>query len=54
MYVLMVLLPRVAVSMVIGCTPYQPLCDEFEKPFVVTGFEPLDLLQAILMVVKTA
>lgn len=40
------------VSMVIGCTPYQPLCDEFEKPFVVTGFEPLDLLQAILMVIK--
>lgn len=39
------------VSMVIGCTPYQPLCDEFAKPFVVTGFEPLDLLTAILMVI---
>ena len=41
-------------SMVIGCTPYQPLCDEFEKPFVVTGFEPLDLLQSYTDGSKTA
>lgn len=39
------------VSMVIGCTPYQYLCDTFAKPFVITGFEPLDLLQAMLMVI---
>ncbi|MCW2475941.1 hydrogenase formation protein HypD [Candidatus Symbiopectobacterium sp. NZEC151] len=39
------------VSMVIGASPYQPLCDEFHKPFVITGFEPLDILQALLMLV---
>ncbi|ATA23211.1 hydrogenase formation protein HypD [Brenneria goodwinii] len=39
------------VSMVIGAHPYQPLCDRFHKPFVVTGFEPLDILQALLMLV---
>lgn len=39
------------VSMVIGASPYQPLCDAFHKPFVITGFEPLDILQALLMLV---
>ncbi|PWC23025.1 hydrogenase formation protein HypD [Brenneria roseae subsp. roseae] len=40
------------VSMVIGAYPYQALCDRFHKPFVVTGFEPLDILQALLMLVS--
>ncbi|ATZ95103.1 MULTISPECIES: hydrogenase formation protein HypD [Dickeya] len=40
------------VSMVIGAYPYQPLCEQFHKPFVVTGFEPLDILQALLMLVQ--
>ncbi|MDY4594547.1 MAG: hydrogenase formation protein HypD [[Pasteurella] aerogenes] len=39
------------VSMIIGTTPYQQLCDSYHKPFVVTGFEPLDILQAIVMLV---
>jgi hydrogenase expression/formation protein HypD len=39
-------------SMVIGTTPYQPLVDEFEKPCVVTGFEPLDMLQALFMLIQ--
>ena len=39
------------VSMVIGSEPYQELCDTYHKPFVITGFEPLDILQAILMLV---
>ncbi|SEF39836.1 hydrogenase formation protein HypD [Vibrio hangzhouensis] len=36
-------------SMIIGTKPYQPLADTFRKPCVITGFEPLDMLQAILM-----
>ncbi|MHA2937281.1 hydrogenase formation protein HypD [Vibrio sp. RC27] len=39
-------------SMIIGTKPYQPLVDEFSKPCVVTGFEPLDMLQALLMLIK--
>lgn len=39
-------------SMIIGTEPYQPLVDIYHKPSVVTGFEPLDMLQAILMLVK--
>ncbi|WP_413285355.1 hydrogenase formation protein HypD [Vibrio sp. MA40-2] len=38
-------------SMIIGTQPYQPLVDTYSKPSVVTGFEPLDMLQAILMLV---
>ncbi|WED21729.1 hydrogenase formation protein HypD [Vibrio sp. JC009] len=38
-------------SMVIGTEPYLPLADTYHKPSVVTGFEPLDMLQALLMVV---
>ncbi|MDG2950474.1 hydrogenase formation protein HypD [Exercitatus varius] len=40
------------VSMVIGSQPYQTLCDQFHKPFVITGFEPLDILQSIVMLVQ--
>lgn len=40
------------VSMIIGTAPYQPLAEQYHKPFVVTGFEPLDLLQAIVMLVE--
>lgn len=38
------------VSMVIGTEPYQPLAREYRKPMVVSGFEPLDVLQSIWMV----
>ena len=41
------------VSMVIGSEPYQELCDTYHKPFVITGFEPLDILQAIFNVGDT-
>jgi hydrogenase expression/formation protein HypD len=37
------------VSMIIGSEPYQFIADKYNKPSVVTGFEPLDLLHAILM-----
>ena len=40
------------VSMVIGTTPYAFIAEEFGKPLVVAGFEPLDLLQSVLMVLR--
>jgi len=40
------------VSTVIGTAPYVALAAEFEKPVVVAGFEPLDVVQAILMLVR--
>ncbi len=39
------------VSMVIGAHPYQFITQEFHKPLVVTGFEPLDILQSLAMLV---
>ena len=38
-------------SMIIGTEPYQPLAKKYHKPCVVTGFEPLDMLQALLMLI---
>jgi hydrogenase expression/formation protein HypD len=40
------------VSTVTGTTPYESLAAEFAKPVVVAGFEPLDVVQAILMLVR--
>jgi hydrogenase expression/formation protein HypD len=40
------------VSAVIGTSPYVSLAAEFAKPVVVAGFEPLDVVQAILMLVR--
>jgi hydrogenase expression/formation protein HypD len=40
------------VSTVIGTQPYDFFAEEFRKPVVVTGFEPLDVMQAILMLVR--
>jgi hydrogenase expression/formation protein HypD len=40
------------VSMVIGTHPYDFIADEYGKPIVVAGFEPLDLLQSVLMVLE--
>jgi hydrogenase expression/formation protein HypD len=39
------------VSTVIGTAPYAFFAEEFEKPVVVAGFEPLDVMQAILMLI---
>lgn len=39
------------VSMVIGAEPYRFICDEFHKPLVITGFEPLDILLALDMLI---
>lgn len=38
------------VSMVIGIHPYDFIAQDYGKPIAVAGFEPLDLLQSVLMV----
>ena len=40
------------VSTVIGCRPYEWIAKREGKPIVVTGFEPLDLLQSIGMLLR--
>jgi hydrogenase expression/formation protein HypD len=40
------------VSMVIGTRPYRFICEHYRRPLVVAGFEPLDVLQSIWMVLK--
>ena len=40
------------VSAIIGSLPYQQFIDTYAKPVVVAGFEPLDVLQAVRMLVR--
>ena len=40
------------VSMVIGLRTYQFIAQNYQKPVVISGFEPLDILQSILMLLK--
>ncbi len=40
------------VCSIMGILEYYPLVERFSVPIVITGFEPVDLLQGILMVVK--
>jgi len=40
------------VSTVIGCSPYEWIARDRGKPIVISGFEPLDLLQSIVMVLR--
>jgi len=40
------------VSMVTGISPYHFIADYYRRPFVIAGFEPLDVLQSIWMVLK--
>jgi len=40
------------VCTVMGCGEYELLVKDFKVPIVVGGFEPIDLLEAILMLVK--
>src|SRR2546425_10435462 len=37
------------VSTVIGCRPYEFIARDYGKPVVVAGFEPLDILQSIYL-----
>ena len=40
------------VSTVIGSHPYRFFAEEFAKPVVIAGFEPLDVMQAVLMLIR--
>ncbi|HWE51848.1 MAG TPA: hydrogenase formation protein HypD [Bryobacteraceae bacterium] len=40
------------VSTVIGCRPYGWIAGNEKKPIVVAGFEPLDILQSIVMLLR--
>jgi hydrogenase expression/formation protein HypD len=40
------------VSMVIGSAPYEFIAWQYRKPLVISGFEPLDVLQSVWMVLR--
>jgi hydrogenase expression/formation protein HypD len=40
------------VCTVMGYTEYEPIAQKYKVPIVVTGFEPLDILQGVYMCVK--
>lgn len=40
------------VSTVIGSRPYEPFAAQYRMPVVIAGFEPLDMMQAILMLIR--
>jgi hydrogenase expression/formation protein HypD len=40
------------VSCVIGSRRYEHFAQEYHKPVVIAGFEPLDVMQAVLMLVR--
>ena len=40
------------VSVVIGSKPYLPFVEEFGQRIVVSGFEPLDVMESVLMLVR--
>jgi hydrogenase expression/formation protein HypD len=40
------------VSTIIGSEPYEFLAEEYHVPGVITGFEPVDVLQGVYMILK--
>jgi hydrogenase expression/formation protein HypD len=40
------------VATIVGARPFQFLPDQYGKPVVISGFEPLDILQSVLMVLR--
>ncbi|MEO6596207.1 MAG: hydrogenase formation protein HypD [Planctomycetota bacterium] len=40
------------VATVIGCRPFEFLAERYGKPTVVSGFEPVDMLQSVLLVLR--
>lgn len=40
------------VSAIMGFTEYEPISEKYHVPIVVTGFEPLDIMQGIYMLVQ--
>src|SRR5438128_7657328 len=39
------------VCTVVGCTEYEPIASRYKVPIVITGFEPVDLLEGVLRTV---
>ena len=42
------------VSTVVGARPFEFIPADYGKPIVVSGFEPLDILQAIHMILRSS
>jgi hydrogenase expression/formation protein HypD len=40
------------VCTVVGARPFEFICRDYEKPIVVSGFEPLDVLQSVQMILR--
>ncbi|MDQ7082704.1 MAG: hydrogenase formation protein HypD [Aquificota bacterium] len=40
------------VSVIIGTRPYEYFSEDFLKPVVISGFEPLDVLQSVLLIAR--
>jgi hydrogenase expression/formation protein HypD len=40
------------VSTIIGADAYKPAADAYNKPIVIAGFEPVDVLEAVLLLVR--
>ncbi len=40
------------VSAIIGSRPYEYFAEEFQRPVVIAGFEPLDVMQSALMLIR--
>lgn len=40
------------VSSIIGTQPYEFFAEEFQRPVVIAGFEPLDVMQSVLMLIR--
>ena len=40
------------VSTIIGFQPYEIFSTKYQKPVVISGFEPLDIMQSILMLIR--
>jgi hydrogenase expression/formation protein HypD len=40
------------VCTVVGARPFEFICRDYDKPLVVSGFEPLDVLQSVQMILE--
>ena len=40
------------VSMVIGMRPYEFIAEKYQRPVVISGFEPVDIIQSIYIIIK--
>jgi hydrogenase expression/formation protein HypD len=40
------------VSAVIGSRPFEPFASDYHRPVVIAGFEPLDVMQSVLMLLR--